>query len=82
MGDFPLKFADSGIKYRGYLIHKKVYESYLIFYIINSEKIGSLCFAYYQRFDELAEDIEWDKGIPFFKLQSINVVKIKPPSQD
>ena len=31
MGDFPLKFADSGIKYRGYLIHKKVYESYLIF---------------------------------------------------
>ena len=38
MGDFPLKFADSGIKYRGYLIHKKVYEFYLIFYIINSEK--------------------------------------------
>lgn len=38
MGDFPLKFSDSGIKYRGYIIHKKVYESYLIFYIINSEK--------------------------------------------
>ena len=38
MGDFPLKFSDSGIKYRGYIIHKMVYESYLIFYIINSEK--------------------------------------------
>ena len=38
MGDFPLKFSDSGIKYRGYLIHKKVYESYLFFYVINSEK--------------------------------------------
>ena len=38
MGDFPLKFSDSGIKYRGYIIHKKVYESYLFFYIINSEK--------------------------------------------
>ena len=38
MGDYPLKFADSGIKYRGYTIHKKVYESYLIFYIVSSEK--------------------------------------------
>lgn len=38
MGDFPLKFSDSGIKYRGYIIHKKVYDSYLIFYIINNEK--------------------------------------------
>ena len=38
IGNFPLKYADSGIKYRGYIIHKKVYESYLIFYIINSEK--------------------------------------------
>lgn len=38
MGDFPLKFSDSGIKYRGYTIHKKVYESYLIFYIISREK--------------------------------------------
>lgn len=33
-----MKFSDSGTKYRGYIIHKKVYESYLIFYIINSEK--------------------------------------------
>lgn len=38
MGDFPLQFSDSGIKYRGYIIHKKVYESYLIFYIVSSEK--------------------------------------------
>ena len=38
IGGFPLKFADSGIRYRGYVIHKKVYESYLLFYIINDEK--------------------------------------------
>lgn len=38
LGDFPLKFSDSGIKYRGYTIHKKVYGSYLIFYIISKEK--------------------------------------------
>lgn len=38
MGDFPLKFADSGIRYRGYIIHKKVYQSYLLFYIISEEK--------------------------------------------
>lgn len=38
MGDFPLKFSDSGIKYRGYVIHKKVYGSYLIFYIISNKK--------------------------------------------
>lgn len=37
LGDFPLKFADSGIKYRGYIIHKKVYQSYLLFYIISEE---------------------------------------------
>lgn len=37
IGDFPLKFADSGIKYRGHNIHKKVYESYLIFYIFSIE---------------------------------------------
>lgn len=36
-GDFPLKFADSGIKYRGYIIHKKIYQSYLLFYIISDE---------------------------------------------
>ena len=38
MGDFPLKFSDSGINYRGYIIHKKVYESYLIFYIFSNKK--------------------------------------------
>ena len=37
LGDFPLKFSDSGIRYRGYTIHKKVYKSYLIFYIIDQE---------------------------------------------
>ena len=37
MGDLPLKFADSGIKYRGYTIHKKIYQSYLLFYIISDE---------------------------------------------
>ena len=37
-GLFPLKFSDSGIKYRGYIIHKKVFESYLLFYIMDNEK--------------------------------------------
>ena len=35
-GAFPMKFSDTGIKYRDYIIHKKVFESYLIFYVINS----------------------------------------------
>ena len=35
-GAFPMKFSDTGIKYRDYVIHKKVFESYLIFYVINS----------------------------------------------
>lgn len=37
LGDFPLKFSDSGIRYRGYTIHKKVYGSYLVFYIISKD---------------------------------------------
>lgn len=37
-GLFPLKFSDSGIKYRGYIIHKKVFESYLLFYIIDDKR--------------------------------------------
>ena len=37
-GYFPLKFYDTGLKYRGYVIHKKCYKSYLIFYMINDEK--------------------------------------------
>lgn len=37
MGVLPLKFSDSGIRYRGYVIHKKVYQSYLFFYIINKK---------------------------------------------
>ena len=41
MGDFPLKFADSGIKYRGYIIHKKIYQSYLLFYIISDRNQAS-----------------------------------------
>lgn len=31
MGNFPLWFSDSEIKYRGYIIHKRIYESYLFF---------------------------------------------------
>ena len=38
MGNFPLKFSDSGLKYRGYIIHKKVYQSYLLFYVIDNEE--------------------------------------------
>ncbi len=36
LGHFPLKHVDTGIRYRGYMIHKKVYQSYLLFYIINN----------------------------------------------
>ena len=38
LGDFPRKFVSIGIQYRGYVIHKKVYMTYLIFYIINDEE--------------------------------------------
>ncbi len=38
MGNFPLKFSDSGLKYRGYIIHKKVYQAYLLFYVIDNEE--------------------------------------------
>ncbi len=38
LGDFPLKFSEAGIKYKGYMIHKKVYKSYIIFYIINNKE--------------------------------------------
>lgn len=38
VGNFPMKFSDSGIGYRGYVIHKKVYKTYLIFYTIDDEK--------------------------------------------
>ncbi|MCM1193010.1 MAG: type II toxin-antitoxin system RelE/ParE family toxin [Butyrivibrio sp.] len=38
IGNFPMKFADSGIEYRGYIIHKKIYQSYLLFYIVDDEK--------------------------------------------
>lgn len=37
LGQFPMKHAESGIAYRNYMIHKKVYQSYLLFYIINSK---------------------------------------------
>lgn len=37
LGDFPRKSGESGITYRNYEIHKKVYQSYLLFYIINSK---------------------------------------------
>lgn len=35
---FPMKNAESGITYRNYTIYKKVYQSYLLFYIINSKE--------------------------------------------
>lgn len=38
LGDFPLKHSDSGIKYRGYIIHKKIFQSYLLFYVISDAK--------------------------------------------
>lgn len=38
LGNFPRKFIGTGIKYRGYVIHKKVYKTYLIFYIINDKE--------------------------------------------
>ena len=34
LGYFPLKSSDSGFTYRNYMIHKKVYQSYLIFYVL------------------------------------------------
>ena len=34
MGDFPLKFADSGIKYRGYIIHKKMTSRLLVILLL------------------------------------------------
>ncbi len=33
IGFFPFKFSETGVRYRNYMIHKKVYNSYLIFYI-------------------------------------------------
>ena len=36
-GIFPMKYSDTGIWYRDYIIHKKVFKTYLIFYIINSD---------------------------------------------
>lgn len=38
LGLFPRKFMETEIKYRGYIIHKKVFKTYLIFYIINDEE--------------------------------------------
>ena len=34
---FPLKGSDSGFTYRNYTIHKKVYQSYLLFYIVDNK---------------------------------------------
>ena len=41
IGNFPVRFLSTDIMYRKYVIHKKVYRSYLIFYIVNesSQKI-------------------------------------------
>ena len=35
---FPLRNTESGVTYRKYIIYKKVYQSYLLFYIINSKE--------------------------------------------
>ncbi len=35
IGIFPAKFPGTGFMYRGYIIYKKVFKTYLIFYIIN-----------------------------------------------
>lgn len=37
LGSFPLKGSDAGITYRGYTIHKKVYQSYLLFYVLDDK---------------------------------------------
>ncbi len=34
LGQFPYKGSDSGFTYRNYTIHKKVYQSYLLFYVL------------------------------------------------
>lgn len=36
--NFPAKFSDTGIRYRGYVIHKKIYETFLIFYTIDDAR--------------------------------------------
>lgn len=35
LGHFPKQGTDSGIAYRNYAIHKKVYQSYLFFYVFD-----------------------------------------------
>ena len=35
LGRFPKQGRDSGIRYRNYTIHKKVYRSYLFFYVFD-----------------------------------------------
>ncbi len=37
LGQFPLKGSDTKITYRNYTIHKKVYQSYLFFYIVDDK---------------------------------------------
>lgn len=34
LGQFPLQGTDTGFTYRNYTIHKKVYQSYLLFYVL------------------------------------------------
>lgn len=35
LGNFPGQGTDSGVNYRNYTIHKKVYRSYLFFYVFD-----------------------------------------------
>jgi len=37
LGWFPKQGTDSGIRYRNYTIHKKVYQSYLFFYVFDEK---------------------------------------------
>lgn len=38
LGIFPFKSLGIGFHYRGYQIHKKIYKSYLLFYIVNTSE--------------------------------------------
>lgn len=57
MGDFPLKFADSGIKYRGYIIHKKDISVIFIVLYHKRRESDSICSSYFEGYYELAQYI-------------------------
>ena len=73
MGDFPLKFADSGIKYRGYIIHKKIYQSYLLFYIISDENQTVYVLRILKDILNWRNILQTKKYLSFFKSSMIKV---------